>query len=153
MFKKSVIGVSVSPEFGLEIAQVDYSSQTILKYGRKSVEYSVVKREIVDLDVFKETLQDLLEEMAIPKGTEIVLNMPTVSFKVTDFPSALEPMQIESAIEEDLYENPYLKNYEPCYDYTLVNPSLQFNKYAYTAIQKSTIIELLMSIKEMGYKV
>ena len=154
MFKKrTVIGVSLSPETGLEIAEVDYSTGTVLKYGRKSVEYSAVKREIADLDLFKESLQDLLEEMSIKKGAELVLNFPTVAFKVVDYPSAMEKLQIESAIEEELYDNPYLKNYEPCYSYTLVNSSLQFNKYAYTAIQKSTMIELVLSIKEMGYKV
>ena len=153
-FKKStVVGVSVSPEIGLEVAQIDYTSGTVIAYGRKSVEYSAVKRELADLDLFKETLQDLLEEMNVPKGSTLVLNLPTVAFKVTDFPSALEITQVESAIEEELYENPYLKNYEPCYSYSVVNSSLQFNKYAYTALQKSTIIELVMSIKEMGYKV
>lgn len=154
MFKKrTVVGVSVSPEMGLEVAEVDYASGTVLKYKRKSVEYNAVKREIADLDLFKESLQDLLEELNIQKGAELVLNLPTVSFKVADFPASLETTQIEAAIEEELYENPYLKNYEPCYSYAIVNSSLQFNKYAYTALQKSTIIELVMSIKEMGYKI
>ena len=154
MFKKrSVVGVSISPEMGLEVAEVDYSSGTVIKYGRKSVEYSAGKRELADLDLFKETLQDLLEEMNIQRGTELVLNFPTVSFKVADFPAAMETLQLESAIEEELYDNPYLKNYEPCYSYTTVSSSLQFNKIAYTALQKSTIIELVLSIKEMGYKI
>ena len=154
MFKKSaVVGVSVSPETGLEIAQIDYATGTVLKYGRKSIEYSAVKREIADLDLFKETLQDLLMEMNIPRGTELVLNMPTVTFKVADFPAALEISQVEGAMEDELYENPYLKNYEPCYSYSIASSSLQFNKYAYTAMQKSTLIELILSIKDMGYKV
>ena len=154
MFKKSVVvGVSISPEMGLEIAQVDYATGTVIKYGRKSVDYNIVKREIADLDLFKETLQDLLEEMAIPKGTELVINMPTVVFKIADYPGALEPIQVESAIEEELYDNPYLKNYEPCYSYSVVNSTLQFNKIAYTALNKSSLIELILSIKEMGYKV
>lgn len=154
MFKKrTVIGISVSPENGLELAEIDYISGTVLRYGRKSVEYSAVKREIADLDLFKETLQDLLEDMNIQKGTELVLNFPTVAFRVADYPAALETAQVENAIEEELYDNPYLRNYEPCYDYAVINSSLQFNKYIYTAIQKSTIIELVLSIKEMGYRV
>lgn len=153
MIKKSAVGVSISPELGLEIAQVDYSTGTVLKYGRKHVDYNVVRREIADLDLFKETLQDLLEEMAIPKGTSLVLNMPTVVYKVADFPSAVEGVQLDNAIEEDLYENPYLKNYEPCYSYAAVNTTLQFRKIAYTAIQKSPMIELILALKEKGYKV
>lgn len=151
--KRTVIGVSVSPEMGLEIAQIDYSTGTVLKYGRKSVEYSLSQCAIADLDLFKETLQDLLEEMNIEKGSELVLNMPAVAFKIADYPSALEKIQVESAIEEELYENSYLKNYEPCYDYAVVNASLQFNKYAYTALQKAPMIELVMSIRDMGYKI
>lgn len=154
LFRKSeVIGVSVSPENGLEVAEIDYTSGTVLRYERKSIEYNSVKREIADLDLFKETLQDLLESMNIQKGAELVLNFPTVAFKVADFPAALETSQVESAIEEELYDNPYLRNYEPCYDYAVINSSLQFNKYIYTALQKSTIIELVLSIKEMGYRV
>ena len=154
MFKKStVIGVSVTPEMGLEVAQIDYSTGTVEKYGRKSIDYNVVKREVADLDLFKDSLQDLLEEMAIPKGTELVICMPTVAMKVGDYPAALESIQMESAIEEDLYENPYLKNYEPCYGYQIIDSTLQFRKVAYSALQKSIMIELVMSIKEMGYKV
>ena len=91
--------------------------------------------------------------MAIPKGTELVINLPTVAFKVVDYPAALDEIQVENAIEQEVYDNPYLKNYEPCFSYATVNSSLQFNKIAYTAVQKSTLIELVLSVKEMGYKV
>ena len=153
-FKKSlVVGVSITPEAGLEVAQIDYATGTIIKYGRKSVDYNIIKREIADLDLFKDTLQDLLEEMAIPKGTELVLNMPPSVFKVVDYPAAMDDIQIENAIEEELYDNPYLKDYEPAYSYKITSSSLQFNKVAYNAIQKSTLIELVLYIKEMGYKI
>ena len=151
--KSVVVGVSVTPEAGLEIAQIDYATRTVLKYGRKSVDYNLVRREIADLDLFKDSLQELLEDLAIPQGAELILSLPTVNFKVTDYPASLDDMQIENAIEEEVYDNPFLKNYEPCISYAIVNNSLQFNKVAYSAIQKSTIIELILSIKEMGYKV
>ena len=151
--KSVVVGVSVTPEAGLEIAQIDYATKTVLKYGRKSVDYNLVRREIADLDLFKDSLQELLEDLAIPPGTELVLSMPTVTFKVTDYPASLDDIQIENAIEEEVYDNPFLKNYESCISYAIVNNSLQFNKVAYSAIQKSTIIELILSIKDMGYKV
>lgn len=151
--KSVVVGVSVTPEAGLEIAQIDYATKTVLKYGRKSVDYNIVRREIADLDLFKDSLQELLEDLAIPPGTELVLSMPTVTFKVTDYPASLDDIQIENAIEEEVYDNPFLKNYESCISYAIVNNSLQFNKVAYSAIQKSTIIELILSIKDMGYKV
>jgi hypothetical protein len=151
--KSSVVGVSITPEAGLEIAQIDYATRTVIKYGRKSVDYNIIKREIADLDLFKESLQDLLEELAIPKGTELVLNMPASAFKVVDYPAAMDDIQIEAAIEEELYDNPYLRNYEPAYSHKITNSSLQFNKVVYNAVQKSTLIELILSIREMGYKI
>jgi len=151
--KSSAVGVSITPENGLEIAQIDYTTGTVIKYGRKSIEYNVVRREIADLDLFKDSLMDLLEELDIPKGTELVLNMPPSSFKVKDYPAAMVDLQIEAAIEEELYDDPYLKNYEPAYSYKFVNSSLQFNKVAYTAVQKSTLIELILFIREMGYRI
>ena len=64
LFKKSVIvGVSVTPEVGLEVAQIDFESQTVLKYGVRPLEYDINRREIADRDIFKETLQDLFVEL------------------------------------------------------------------------------------------
>ena len=154
MFKKSVVvGVSVTPEAGLEVIQVDYATKTVLKYGRKEIEYNLVRRDIADIDLFKQSLIDLLEELEIPKGADLYLSIPTVAFKVTDYPASLDSLQIESAIEEELFENPYLKDYEACSSYAMVNSTLQFNKVAYMAAQKVTIVELVLAIKDIGYNI
>ena len=155
MFNKNVIiGVSVTPEVGLEVAQIDYATGTVRKYGRKSIDYNIVKREITDLDVFKESLDDMLQEMNIQKkGTELVINMPTVAYKISDFPAAIDNLQMEVAIEEELYDNPYLRNYEPCYGYNVISSTLQSRKVAYSALQRAQMIELVMSLKDQGYKV
>lgn len=154
MFKKSiVVGISVSPEKGLELAQIDSLTNTVIKYSRRTIDYNMAKREIVDLDIFKETLQDLLEDMAIPKGSYLSLTFPSLAFKVAEYPASLDELQIENAIEEELYENPYLKNYEASFGYIQTSSTLQFNSYIYTAARKSTIIEILLTIKDLGYKI
>ncbi len=154
MFKKSsVVGVSITPEAGLEVAQIDYASKMLLKYGRKPLDYNIVRREVADLDLFKETLQELLDELVIPKGTELVLTIPTVAFKVVDYPASMDNYQIESAIEEEAYENQYLKNVDSVSSFSMVEKSLQSNKVAYVATQRSTIIEIVLAIKDMGYTV
>ena len=57
LFKKSVvIGVSVTPEVGLEVAQIDFATRTVLKYGVRPLDYDINRRDIADLDIFKETL-------------------------------------------------------------------------------------------------
>jgi hypothetical protein len=98
-FKKNiVVGVSITPEKGLEIAQIDYASKTVLKYGSRPLAYDNARREITDLDIFKETLQDLLYEMQIKPGSEIVLNIPAIAFNVADYPASLNEEQVTSAI-------------------------------------------------------
>ena len=154
LFKKSVvIGVSVTPEVGLEVAQIDFATRTVLKYAVRPLEYDINRRDIADLDIFKETLRDMMDELEIPKGASIVLNLPTVVFKVNDYPAALDENQISNAIEEELAEHFIFKNNDPCISATaLPNSTIQFNKVAYTAAQRTTIVELVMAIKDLGYK-
>lgn len=154
LFKKSVvIGVSVTPEVGLEVAQIDFATRTVLKYAVRPLEYDINRRDIADLDIFKETLSDLLEELQFPKGTSIVLSLPAVTFRVNDYPASLDEEQVGNAIEEELAEHLIFKNNEPCIAATqLPNSTIQFNKIAYEAVQKTTIIEIAMAIKDLGYK-
>ena len=155
MFSKSiVVGVSVHPENGLEVAQVDYANKTVLKYGWRELMYDNARREIADMDIFKESLKDLFNDMGIQKGTSIVLNMPTVYFKVQDFPASLSEDQVEVAIEEDLMNHPIFQNTEGCISAVrMPNSTIQFNKIAYTVSQKSQLIEIAMNINEMGYEI
>lgn len=154
LFKKSVvIGVSVTPEIGLEVAQIDFATRTVLKYANRPLEYDINRRDIADLDIFKETLKDILDELAIPKGASVVLNFPTVVFKVNDYPAALDEAQVSNAIEEELSEHPFFQNTDPCSSATVLpNSTIQFNKVAYTAAQRATIVEVVMAIKDLGYK-
>ena len=151
--KSSIVGVSVTPEVGLEVAQIDFATQTVLKYGIRQLEYDASRREIADLDLFKEALQDLFFELQIPKGTEVVLNIPTVAFKTIDYPAALDEAQISNAIEEELADHYIFKTVEPAVSAVrLPNASMQFYKIAYTAAQKQMLIEIALGIKDMGYK-
>lgn len=151
--KSSIVGVSVTPEVGLEVAQIDFATQTVLKYGIRQLEYDASRCEIADLDLFKEALQDLFFELQIPKGTEVVLNIPTVAFKTNDYPAALDEAQISNAIEEELADHYIFKTVEPAVSAVrLPNASMQFYKIAYTAAQKQMLIEIALGIKDMGYK-
>ncbi len=151
--KNIIVGVSVTPEKGLEVAQIDFASRTVLKYGSRSLAYDNNRREIVDLDIFKETLQDLLMELSIPKNAEIVLNLPSVAFKVSDYPASLNSSQISGVVEEELFENVYFKENEAAIAmYELPNSTIQFKKVVYTAAQKTILIEIAMQIKDLGYK-
>ena len=155
LFKKStIVGVSVTPEMGLEIAQIDFASGTVIKYGKRPVDYNVNQREIADLDLFKNALQELLMEMQIPKDANIVLSIPAATFKINDYPAALDDLQVDNAIEEELAEHYLFKNSEACYSAVkLPNSSMQFNKIAYASSHKSMIIELVLIFNDLGYKI
>ena len=152
-FKKNiVVGVSITPEVGLEVAQIDFATRTVLKYGCKQVAYDNSRREIADMDTFKQTLQDLLMELMIPQGSEIVLSIPSVLFQVSDYPASLSEDQVSTAIEEDLVSHPIFQNTEACISAVrMPNSTMQFNKIAYTVAQKVMLIELAMQIKDLGY--
>jgi len=154
VFKKNiVVGVSVNPEVGLEVAQIDFATRTVLKYGKRSFEYDNIQKDIADLDIFQETLYDLLVELDIPKGSEIVLNLPANCFNVIDYPALMDNEQITNAIEETLSDLPLFQHAEPCISYVkLPNSTIQMSKIVYTATQKTTLIELAMQIKKFGYK-
>lgn len=155
LFKKNiVVGVSVNPDLGLEVAQIDFATKTVLKYGTKQLGYDNLRKEIADLDLFKETLSDLLLELEIPKGSEIVLNIPTILFKVEDFSAAMEPNLVEMQIEETLSAYPIFQNNEAAISAVrLPISTIQNNKIAFTAAQKVTLIEIAMQIKSLGYTV
>lgn len=153
MAKKNIVGVSVSPELGLEVAQIDFVSRTVLKYGCKPLVYDNARREIADMDLFKDTLQDLFAELDIPKGSEVAITLPAITFRVVDYPASLDSVQITTAIEEELANHPIFQNNEPCISATkLPNSTIQFNKITYTASQKTMLIEIAMQIKELGYR-
>lgn len=152
-FKKNiVVGVSVSLEKGLEVAQIDFLNRKVLKYGSRALTYDINRKEIADLDIFKDTLSDLFFELGIQKGADVVLNFPTITFKITDYPAALGEEQIQSAIEEELLEHPLLREVECSVSAVrLPNSTMQFHKVAYTALQKTMLIEIALQVKELGY--
>ena len=150
--KKIVVGVSVSPEKGLEVAQLDFEQKVVLKYGSRPLTYDNNRKEIADLDIFKETLSDLLFELQIPKGSDVVLNLPAIVFKINDYPASLTEDQVQSAIEEDLTEHPLFRDTDCSVSASLLpNSTMQFNKVAFTALQKTMLIEIAMQIKDLGY--
>ena len=152
-FNKSiVVGVSVTPERGLEVAQVDFSTGLILKYGCRPITFDNIRREIADRDIFKETLAELLAELQIPTGSEIVLNLSPVAFNVIDYPASLNEQQIQLAIEEELTGHPIFQNVESSMSIvTLPNSTMQFTKVAYAASQRNLLEELALQIKDLGY--
>ena len=150
---KILVGVSVTPGLGLEVAVTDFMSRTVLKYGFRQLEYDYNRREIADLDIFREALQDLFIELQIPKNAEICMNIPSVIFRVNDYQAALNEYQIIGAIEDELSEHYVLRDVDPAIAaMPLPSASTQLTKIAYTAASRAMLIEIALIIKDLGYK-
>ena len=150
--KNAVVGVSVSPENGLEMAQIDFGAKKIVKYSSAKLAYDNVRKEIADLDIFKETLLGMLTELDIPKGSDIVISLPAILFKINDYPASLSMEEIAIALEEDSLTNSIFQNIDPCISFAkLPNSTMQTSKVGYIAAQKSIISEIAMQVQELGY--
>ena len=155
MKKNVVVGISVNPDIGLEVVQVDYDTKKVLKYGSKPLVYNKMQNRIADLDLFKGVLEELLIELSIPKGSDIVLSLPTVSFKVSDYSGHLPDDQIYNAVLEEVQVQPFFanSNEDPIISVVkLPNSTIQFSKVASICSIKNVIFEIALIIKELGYQ-
>ncbi len=152
--KKAIVGVSVTPEVGIEVAQVDYEKKQLMNYVSKPFEFDSKLQGNFDLDIFKETLYDALVDAGIPQGTEIVLNFPSGIFDVVDRPASIDKTQLANNVEEDILDNPLFNSDadEPIYSYcVLPNSTIQSNKVVHEALPKSIIMEIALQIKDLKY--
>ncbi|MCQ2743403.1 MAG: PilN domain-containing protein [bacterium] len=154
--KKNIYGVSVTPDIGIEVAQIDYEKGILLNYLSKPFEFDTkMQNTSFDLDIFKEVLHDALLEIGAPQGSEIILTLPTAIFNVKDWPASMDTAQIINNIEDEIAENPLFQNEmdEPIYDWkTMPNSTIQFNKIVYTALNKSLVTEIAIQIQDLKYK-
>lgn len=151
--KKTFIGVAVTPENGLEVAQIDFETRCVLRYANAPLTYDSRQRTITDLDTFKETLLELLTEVGAPAGSEVAVSIPSVIFKINNYPANYDEHYLYSVIEEDLSNHALFKNDRPAIALCgLKSESIQFNNIAYSAAQQQLIIEIACIVKELGHR-
>lgn len=153
--KRTVVGVSVTPEIGIEAALIDYEKRLLVNYVSKPFQFNSKLQGDFDLDIFKETLYDALVEIGAPQGTDVVLNLPSVVFGVKDWPASIDKSQLGGNIEDEIFDHPMFKDSadEAVYSYcVLPNSTIQFNKVVHTAVPKSLLLEIAVQIKDLKYK-
>lgn len=150
--KKVQVGIAISAENGLEVAQIDYAARKVIKYGQRPLTYDFVRNVIADMDIFKNNLQELFAELQIPVGAEVYLTLPTSVMHVNDYPATLNINQVQSLIETEIEdENVFTDDNFNISASTMPVSTIQFNKIAYVVAQKSMLIEIAIQIKELGY--
>ncbi len=153
---KITVGVSISPNVGIEMIQVDAATKTVVKYGNKPLEYNSSTREIADYDDFKIALEDLFDELDIPSKSNIVLSLPNVYFGLIDLPTILTDDAINNAIISEVEQSYIFKRQDPIITWSNSSndqASSDTREIAYTAIQKECIEKILDVCNQVGCKI
>ena len=149
---KITIGVSVTPGIGLEMIEIDRSTKTIMKYGCKPLEYNYSTREISDFSEFQKSLEELFNELHVPKKSNVILNMPNVQFGVISLPLLLIDEAVTNAIISEVEQSYIFKRQEPLVSWAEVssNVDTENRTLAYTAIQQGTLDGIKAAFEEIG---
>lgn len=146
------VGVSVSPGIGLEMIEVDRITSTVNKYANRPLDYNFSTREITDYDQFAMALEELFEELRIPKRSNIVLNLPNVHFGMINLPLLLTDDAVTNAIISETEQSYIFKRLEPVVSWASVysNNETENRTIVYTAIQDNAYENILEKCNEIG---
>lgn len=146
------VGVSVSPGVGLEMIEVDRLISTVNKYANRPLDYNFSTREITDYDQFGEALEELFEELRIPKRSNIVLNLPNVHFGMIKLPLLLTDDAITNAIISEVEQSYIFKRLEPIVSWSEIYSSSDSENrtLAYTAIQDNAYERIIEKCNDIG---
>ena len=147
------IGVSVSPNVGIEMMVVDASQHKIMKYAHRSLAYNSSTREIEDYNEFKIALKDLFNELRIqPQNANVVLNLPNVAFGHTFLPTVLDDEGVNGALTSKVEEGYLFKKNTPIVSWVEVkeNNSSEIRYILYSAIQENVVDAVKQIFDELG---
>lgn len=149
---KITVGVSVSPNVGLEMVEIDRFAGTISKYGNRPLDYNHSSREIADYDQFQSALAELFDELEISTKSNIILCLPNVHFGLISLPVLLTDDAVSNAIISDVEQSYIFKRQEPAISWTeifSVNET-ETRTLVYSAVQQSAINEILQICATIG---
>lgn len=147
------VGVSVSPNVGLEMMIVDPIQHKIMKYAQRPLAYNPSTREIEDYGEFKTLLGDLFNELKIdPKNANIVINMPSVCFGHSFLPTMLDDEGVTTALMSDIEQNYLFKKNVPIVSWVEVkeNNSTEKRYILYSAMQEGVVEVIKQIFTDLG---
>lgn len=150
---KVLVGVSVSPNVGLEMLMVDPVQRKVTKYAQRPLDYNPSTREISDYAEFKVALGELYRELEVdPKTTNVVLNLPNVSFGHSHLPTILDNEGVDGALVSQVEENYLFKKNTPVVSWVEVNVNNTSDRrcVVYTAMQEEVLGIFKSIFEEMG---
>lgn len=147
------IGISVSPNVGVEMMQIDAAQHKIMKYAHRPLAYNSSTREIEDYNEFKVAVRDLFNELKIsPQNANVVLNMPNVTFGHTFLPTVLDDEGVNGALTSKVEESYLFKKNTPVVSWVEVkeNNSTEKRYILYSAIQEGVVDAIKAIFNEIG---
>ena len=149
---KQIVGISVTPNIGVEILMTDRKSNQVIKYGRRFIEYNFSSREIQDYGAFKAAVIDLFNELDINPKSNVFLTLPNVHFDFMNLPLILPDDGINTAIASKAEESYIFKRVEPVSAWldVNVNTNTETRHIIYSSFQKTAIDEIKDVFADIG---
>lgn len=149
---KITVGVSISPSLGVEMIEIDRTTGTVTKYSHRPLEYNHSTREIADYAHLQIALEELFDELRIPKKSNIILSVPNVHFGMISLPLLLTDEAITNAVISEVEQSYIFKRQEPVVSWTEVYSNIETENrtLAYTALQKSVLDGITEICDEIG---
>lgn len=152
--KKTIVGLAITPNLGIEATVYDKDTREVVKYARKYLEYNIASRSVQDIDTFRNTVADLFNDIGLAiETTNIFLVIPNVHFGFRSFEDEnLTKEEIETVIASESTESYIFKQEEPVCAFVDMNANTGANsKYiAYSAIQRKFCDDVQDAIMDLG---
>lgn len=148
---KVTVGVSITPNVGLEMIEIDNTTKMVVKYANRPLEYDYTNREVVNYDEFQECLEQLFDELKIPRRSNIILNLPTVHLGLISLPLMLEDEAVTNIILSEVEQSYIFKRIEPVVSWSDVQGnSTESRDLAFTAIQQTALEKITAACDAIG---
>ena len=149
---KQIVGVSITPNHGVEVAVLDKKEPVVVKYGSRPLEYNFATREIQDYDTFKAIIIDLFKELDISLKSSVYLTLPNVHLDFETLPLIIGDEAISNAILSKAEDSYIFKRVEPISAWTDIVTNSQTDKrvIAYTSFQETAITQIRDIFSELG---
>lgn len=151
---KEIIYISVTPNVGLEMIQIDPGIKAVKTYGYRPLAYNDSMREIANYDDFRIALKELFEELNINPKCNIVMSLPSVHIGKINLPLLLNDEAISEAIVSEVEQAYIFKRCEPVVSwFEAYSPNTQSGEMRtifYSAIQKTVVDQIKDILSEIG---
>ena len=153
---KNRVYLSVTPGVGLELIQLDLNAGAVANYSVRELAYNESSREIVDYEAFKNAVADMYNELGINPKTDVVINLPLVSFGIIQLGLLLPNDAITGAIQGEIEQTYIFRRSEPLISWLDIpsagssTPGKETRQVLYSAFQAEVAQKISTALAELG---